>query len=86
LIIADEPVSMVDASTRIDILNIFIDLKENDGVSSIIIGHDLALTSYASDKVVVLYRGQIVEQGPVDHITTTPCTPIQKCSLRQFHE
>lgn len=77
LIIADEPVSMVDASTRIDILNIFIDLKENNGVSSIIIGHDLALTSYASDKVVVLYRGQIVEQGPVD-ILLDPMHPYTK--------
>ncbi len=63
-IVADEPVSMVDASTRIDILNIFIDLKEEYGVSPIIIGHDYSLAYYASDRIVVLYKGQIVEEGP----------------------
>lgn len=66
LLVADEPVSMVDASTRIDILNIFIDLKEREGLTSIIIGHDLSLTSYVSDRVVVMYKGQVVEEGPVD--------------------
>lgn len=77
LIIADEPVSMVDASTRIDILNIFIDLKEIEGVSSIIIGHDLSLANYVSDKVVVLYRGQVVEEGPSD-ILVDPAHPYTK--------
>ncbi len=63
-IIADEPVSMVDASTRIDILNIFIDLKEHYNVSPVIIGHDYSLAYYASDRIVVLYKGQLVEEGP----------------------
>ncbi len=63
-IIADEPVSMVDASTRIDILNIFADLKERFNVSSVIIGHDYSLAYYISDRIIVLYKGQIVEEGP----------------------
>jgi peptide/nickel transport system ATP-binding protein len=77
LIVADEPVSMVDASTRIDILNIFIDLKKTTNLTSIIIGHDLALTSYVSDRVIVLYRGQIVEEGSVD-ILKDPAHPYTK--------
>jgi peptide/nickel transport system ATP-binding protein len=77
LIVADEPVSMVDASTRIDILNIFIDLKELEGVSSIIIGHDLSLANYVSDKVIVLYKGQVVEEGPSD-ILVDPAHPYTK--------
>lgn len=77
LLVADEPVSMVDASTRIEILNIFIDLKEGEGLSSVIIGHDLSLASYVSDRVVVLYRGQVVEEGPVD-VLVDPAHPYTK--------
>lgn len=77
LLIADEPVSMIDASTRIDILNIFIDLKREKGLTSIIISHDLALTSYVSDKVAVLYKGQVVEDGPSD-ILLDPLHPYTK--------
>ncbi|MEM4614030.1 MAG: ABC transporter ATP-binding protein [Desulfurococcaceae archaeon] len=79
-IVADEPVSMVDASTRIDILNIFIDLKEEEGLASIIIGHDLGLASYVSDRVVVLYKGQVVEQGTVN-ILRDPAHPYTKMLL-----
>lgn len=76
-IVADEPVSMVDASTRIDILNIFIDLKEEYGVSPIIIGHDYSLAYYASDKIVVLYKGQIVEEGTPE-VLEDPAHPYTK--------
>uniref|UniRef100_A0A7J3X785 ABC transporter ATP-binding protein n=1 Tax=Thermofilum pendens TaxID=2269 RepID=A0A7J3X785_THEPE len=64
VIVADEPVSMVDASTRIDILNTLIDLKQNFGISVLLIGHDLSLMRYASDRVIVLYKGQVLEEGP----------------------
>jgi peptide/nickel transport system ATP-binding protein len=80
LIIADEPVSMVDASTRIDILNIFIDLKEKEGLTSIIIGHDLSLIGYVSDRVVVLYKGQVVEEGPASTLVD-PAHPYTKMLL-----
>lgn len=77
VIVADEPVSMVDASTRIDILNIFIDLKESEGTTLVIIGHDLGLTRYVSDRVVVLYRGQVVEEGGSE-ILSEPAHPYTK--------
>lgn len=80
IIIADEPVSMVDASTRIDILNIFIDLREIENMTSVIIGHDLSLAYYVSDRVIVLYRGQVVEQGPVD-VLRDPAHPYTKMLL-----
>ena len=76
-IIADEPVSMVDASTRIDILNIFIDLKEQEGVSPVVIGHDYSLAYYVSDRIIVLYRGQIVEEGAPE-VLEDPLHPYTK--------
>lgn len=76
-IVADEPVSMLDASLRIDVLNVFIDLKEKLGVTPVIIGHDYSLAYYVSDRIVVLYRGQIVEEGPVD-ILGEPSHPYTK--------
>lgn len=83
VIVADEPVSMVDASTRVDILNIFIDLKEEMGLTSMIIGHDLGLTHYVSDRVVVLYRGQVVEEGSSD-ILLDPVHPYTKMLLESI--
>lgn len=80
VIIADEPVSMVDASTRIDILDIFIDLRDSERMASVVIGHDLSLTYYVSDRVVVLYKGQVVEQGQVD-ILKDPSHPYTKTLL-----
>lgn len=80
IIIADEPVSMVDASTRIDILNIFLNLRDRENLTSIIIGHDLSLTQYVSDRVAILYRGQIVEQGPADMLRD-PAHPYTKMLL-----
>lgn len=77
LLVADEPVSMVDASTRIEILNIFIDLKESEGLTTVIIGHDFSLASYVSDRIIILYKGQVVEEGPVD-ILTDPAHPYTK--------
>lgn len=82
IIIADEPVSMVDASTRIDILNIFIELKK-EGLTSVIIGHDLSLIHYVSDRVAVMYKGQIVEEGPAD-ILLDPLHPYTKMLLESI--
>lgn len=80
VLIADEPVSMVDASTRVDILNIIIDLRDKEGVTPIVIGHDLALTHYSSDRVIVLYKGQVVEEGPVK-ILEDPLHPYTRMLL-----
>jgi peptide/nickel transport system ATP-binding protein len=75
LLIADEPVSMVDASLRMSIVNLFKDLKDNYGVSVLYITHDLATAYYVSDRIAVMFRGNIVEMGSVDQVLIEPKHP-----------
>jgi peptide/nickel transport system ATP-binding protein len=72
LLIADEPVSMVDASLRMSIVNLFKKLKEESGVSVLYITHDLATAYYVSDRIAIMFRGNIVEMGPVDKVLMDP--------------
>ncbi|MEM1559321.1 MAG: dipeptide/oligopeptide/nickel ABC transporter ATP-binding protein, partial [Candidatus Bathyarchaeia archaeon] len=60
LILADEPVSMIDASTRAGVLNLFSRLRDEYGTSVIFITHDLGLAYYVSDRIMIMYRGEIV--------------------------
>lgn len=75
LIIADEPVSMLDASLRMSIVNMFRMLKEDQQVSILYITHDLATAYYASDRIAVMLRGWIVEMGPVEQVLGEPLHP-----------
>jgi peptide/nickel transport system ATP-binding protein len=75
LLIADEPVSMVDASLRMSIVNLFKKLKEELGVSVLYITHDLATAYYVSDRIAVMFRGNIVEMGPVEQVLMDPKHP-----------
>jgi peptide/nickel transport system ATP-binding protein len=75
LIIADEPVSMLDASLRMSIVNMFRQLKEDHQVSIIYITHDLATAFYAADRIAVMLRGWIVEMGPVEQVLGEPLHP-----------
>jgi oligopeptide/dipeptide ABC transporter ATP-binding protein len=75
LIIADEPVSMVDASLRATILEVLRDLKERFGISLIYITHDLTTAYQISDNMLVLYRGSVVEAGDVVHLVKDPQHP-----------
>ena len=63
LIVADEPVSMVDASLRMSIVNLFKTLRDDLGVSIIYITHDLATAYYISDRIIVMQKGKVVEGG-----------------------
>lgn len=67
-IVADEPVSMLDASVRADILQLFVDMKEQNGTSFLFITHDLALAWLISDRIAVMYLGKIMEIGSADII------------------
>lgn len=78
LLIADEPVSMVDASLRMAIVNLFKELKEQYGVSVLYITHDLATAYYVSDRIAIMFRGNIVEMGPVENVLMTPKHPYTK--------
>lgn len=75
LMIADEPVSMVDASLRMSIVNLFKKLRDEDGVSVLYITHDLATAYYVCDRIAVMFRGNIVEIGPVEQVLTDPKHP-----------
>ncbi|GLQ53066.1 ABC transporter ATP-binding protein [Devosia nitrariae] len=72
LIVADEPVSMVDASLRMSIVNLFRTLRDELGVSIIYITHDLATAYYISDRVIIMHRGDIVEAGDAKAVLDHP--------------
>lgn len=67
-IVADEPVSMLDASVRADILKLFVEMKEQKNTSFLFITHDLSLAWLISDRVAIMYLGKIVEMGSADLI------------------
>jgi len=75
LIVADEPVSMVDASLRATILECLRQLKDDFGISLMYITHDLTTAYQISDNMVVLYRGRAVEAGDVGHVVKDPQHP-----------
>jgi peptide/nickel transport system ATP-binding protein len=75
LIVADEPVSMIDASLRMGILNIFKQLKEDLGINFIYITHDLATAYYISDRIAVMYKGSFAEVGEAEAIFREPLHP-----------
>jgi peptide/nickel transport system ATP-binding protein len=78
LLIADEPVSMVDASLRMSIVNLFKSLRDDFGVSVLYITHDLATAYYVSDRIAIMFRGNIVEMGPVERVLIDPKHPYTK--------
>ncbi len=75
LIIADEPVSMLDVSIRVGLLNLMTKLREEEGVSLLYITHDIASARYVADRVLVMYAGHIVEQGPAEQLLSEPRHP-----------
>ena len=75
LIIADEPVSMVDASLRMAIVNLFKTLRDDLGVSIIYITHDLATAYYISDRIIIMQRGKVVESGEARSVLDHPKHP-----------
>ena len=76
LIIADEPVSMVDSSLRATILESLRDLNKRLGISLIYITHDLTTAYQIADNIAVLYRGSAVEAGDVEHVVKDPAAPV----------
>jgi peptide/nickel transport system ATP-binding protein len=81
VIVADEPISMLDVSIRIGILNLMLDLKEREQLAFLYVTHDLASARYVADTVLVMYAGQIVEQGPVEQVLQRPLHPYTQLLL-----
>ena len=78
LVIADEPVSMLDVSIRAEILELFNELKKDIGLSYIFITHDLAVARYVCDRIAVMYLGKIVEMGDAREVIADPLHPYTK--------
>ncbi|MCX7796889.1 MAG: ATP-binding cassette domain-containing protein [bacterium] len=72
LLIADEPTSMIDASSRAGILNLLLDLRKNYGMSIMFITHDIGLAYYTSDRLFIMNNGRLVESGDAEEIITNP--------------
>jgi len=75
VILADEPVSMLDVSIRIGLLNVMADLRAQQGVSILYITHDIASARYVSDRLMVMYAGHVMETGPVEDVLAAPLHP-----------
>jgi peptide/nickel transport system ATP-binding protein len=81
VLLADEPVSMLDVSIRLEILNLLLRLKEEQKLAILYITHDIASARYFSDETFVLYAGQMVEGGPSEEITQHPKHPYTQLLL-----
>ena len=75
LIVCDEPVSALDLSTQERVLDLFIEIQERTGVAYLFITHDLAVVRHISHRVAVMYRGDIVETGEAEIVTSAPAHP-----------
>jgi peptide/nickel transport system ATP-binding protein len=81
LLIADEPTTALDVTVQKEILQLLKDLQKQTGMSMLFISHDLALVCELADRVLVMYKGDIVEKGTVKEIFEAPKKPYTKALL-----
>ena len=81
VLIADEPVSMLDVSIRLGVLNLLADLRDRDGLAILYVTHDIASARYLADTVAVMYAGQVLESGPSARVTDHPAHPYTELLL-----
>ena len=86
ILIADEPVSMLDVSIRAEMLELMEELKKKYEITFIYITHDLATAKYFGDTIAILYLGQIVEQGPIKEVLLNPKHPYTQALIDAISE
>ncbi|MFT3774494.1 MAG: ABC transporter ATP-binding protein [Minicystis sp.] len=84
LLVADEPTTALDATVQAQILDLLARLREESGLSLLLIAHDLALVGEVADDIVVLYAGVVVERGPARAVLATPTHPYTRALLRSL--
>ncbi|HYM38689.1 MAG TPA: ABC transporter ATP-binding protein [Thermoplasmata archaeon] len=81
LLVADEPVSMLDASMRASFLKVLAELHERSGLTMVLVSHDISIAYHFGGTISVLYRGRIVEEGTVDDVVNDPLHPYTKALI-----
>jgi oligopeptide/dipeptide ABC transporter ATP-binding protein len=84
VIIADEPISMLDVAVRAIFMNILLDFKERYGMSTIFITHDLSSAYYLGGDIMVMSRGRVVEEGPAETVMASPAHPYTQLLLQSI--
>jgi len=86
LIIADEPVSMLDVSVRAEILELINDLKDRLKISGLYVTHDLSTSRYIGDDIAIMHDGKILETGPIDEVLMHPRHPYTRALIGAISE
>lgn len=81
VIVADEPVSMLDISIRAGIMNLLLDIRDKYGVPMIFVTHDIAVSRYMSDRIIIMYLGKIMETAETEELIKNPMHPYTKALL-----
>ena len=83
MLILDESVAALDVSIQAQVLNLLADIRDQTGVSYVLISHDLAVVRQLTDEAIVLHRGQVVERGPTAQHPRRPAAPLHPAAARQ---
>jgi len=81
LLFADEPVSALDVSVQAQVLNLLAELRDSLGLTLVVVSHDLSVIRWLAQRVVVMYLGRIVEDGPCSQVLTSPAHPYTRALL-----